>query len=73
MAKDITIVEKDLANVFLVDNLPSSFVFCKENGIPIEEWRGFGHDEALLELLPFLDALRYTDDVRSVLGLRYLK
>lgn len=40
------------------------------NGIPIEGWTHDPYDEALLDLLPVLDSLRFTSDVRRVLGLR---
>ena len=40
------------------------------NGIPIEGWTNDPHDEALLDLLPVLDSLRFTGDVRRVLGIR---
>jgi CTD nuclear envelope phosphatase 1 len=40
------------------------------NGIPIEGWTHDPSDEALLHLLPFLDSLRFTNDVRRVLGIR---
>ena len=40
------------------------------NGIPIEGWTHDPHDEALLDLLPILDSLRFTSDVRRVLGIR---
>ena len=40
-----------------------------ENGIAIEGWINDPHDEALLDLLPFLDALRFTEDIRSILSL----
>ena len=40
------------------------------NGIPIEGWTQDPNDEALLDLLPVLDSLRFTGDVRHVLGLR---
>lgn len=40
------------------------------NGIPIEGWTHDPNDEALLDLLPFLDSLRFTSDVRHILGLR---
>lgn len=40
------------------------------NGIPIEGWTDDPSDEALLDLLPVLDSLRFTSDVRRVLGLR---
>lgn len=42
----------------------------KANGIPIEGWINDPHDEALLDLLPVLDSLRFTSDVRRVLGIR---
>ncbi|KAF9782265.1 NIF-domain-containing protein [Thelephora terrestris] len=68
--KDLTIVEADLANVCLVDNSPISYNYNEANGIPIEGWTHDPHDEALLELLPVLDSLRFTGDVRRVLGIR---
>ena len=40
------------------------------NGIPIEGWINDPNDEALLDLLPMLDSLRFTNDVRNILGLR---
>ena len=43
---------------------------CAANGIPIEGWTNDPHDEALLDLLPVLDSLRFTSDVRHVLGIR---
>jgi CTD nuclear envelope phosphatase 1 len=44
--------------------------FPTANGIPIEGWINDPHDEALLDLLPVLDSLRFTKDVRRVLGIR---
>nr|CAG8523330.1 5204_t:CDS:2 [Entrophospora candida] len=60
--KDLTIVEPDLSKVCLIDNSPISYAMHQENGIPIEGWIDDQHDEALLDLLPFLDALRFTED-----------
>lgn len=40
------------------------------NGIPVEGWTSDPSDEALLDLLPFLDSLRFASDVRSILGIR---
>ncbi|KAJ3107099.1 Nuclear envelope morphology protein 1 [Physocladia obscura] len=68
--KDLSIVEPDLSTVVLLDNSPLSFAINPENCIPIETWTHDLNDEGLLDLLPFLDALRFTDDVRSVLSLR---
>ena len=41
-----------------------------ENAIPITTWISQSDDDELLSLLPFLDALRWTKDVRSILRLR---
>ncbi|GAA5898644.1 Nem1-Spo7 phosphatase catalytic subunit NEM1 [Sporobolomyces salmoneus] len=68
--KDLTVVERDLARVCLVDNSPVSYAINQANGIPIEGWINDPNDECLLDLLPMLDSLRFTNDVRRVLGLR---
>lgn len=53
------------SNVALV-----SLIALLANGIPIEGWTHDPYDEALLDLLPVLDSLRFTKDVRHILGLR---
>ncbi|KIJ20190.1 hypothetical protein PAXINDRAFT_166308 [Paxillus involutus ATCC 200175] len=68
--KDLSVIEQDLSRVCLVDNSPISYRVNQGNGIPIEGWTHDLHDEALLDLLPILDSLRFTSDVRRVLGLR---
>ncbi|KCV69094.1 hypothetical protein H696_04509, partial [Fonticula alba] len=40
------------------------------NAIPIDTWTSDPSDRSLMDLLPFLDALRFCSDVRSVLSLR---
>lgn len=70
-AKDLSAIESDLSQIVLVDNSPLSYFINPTNGIPIQPWvNGDPKDEALLDLLPLLDALRFTDDVRSILSLR---
>ncbi|KAF5388255.1 hypothetical protein D9615_000368 [Tricholomella constricta] len=68
--KDLSIIEADLSRVCLIDNSPVSYRVNEANGIPIEGWTHDPSDEALLDLLPVLDSLRFTSDVRRVLGLR---
>ncbi|TIB70716.1 NIF-domain-containing protein [Wallemia mellicola] len=68
--KDLDIIDKDLSRVALVDNSPISYNINPANGIPISGWISDPNDEALLDLLPFLDSLRFTTDVRRVLGVR---
>ncbi|KLO14989.1 NIF-domain-containing protein [Schizopora paradoxa] len=69
-SKDLSVIEKDLTRICLVDNSPISYSINQANGIPIEGWTQDPNDEALLDLLPVLDSLRFTNDVRRVLGLR---
>ncbi|KAJ2157909.1 Nuclear envelope morphology protein 1 [Coemansia sp. RSA 552] len=70
-AKDLAAIDADLSQIVLVDNSPLSYFINPTNGIPIQPWiNSDPKDEALLDLLPLLDALRFTDDVRSVLSLR---
>ncbi|KAH7105347.1 NIF-domain-containing protein [Auriculariales sp. MPI-PUGE-AT-0066] len=69
-SKDLSVIEPDLARVALVDNSPASYSINQSNGIPIEGWTHDQSDEALLDLLPFLDSLRFTSDVRRVLSIR---
>ncbi|GAA5846654.1 hypothetical protein JCM11251_005958, partial [Rhodosporidiobolus azoricus] len=68
--KDLAVVDRDLSRVCLVDNSPASYAVNQANGIPIEGWINDPTDECLLDLLPMLDSLRFTNDVRRVLGLR---
>lgn len=68
--KDLTQIEPDLSKVMILDNSPSAYELQPANAIPIASWFDNPLDEDLLDLIPFLDALRYTDDVRSVLALR---
>ena len=68
--KNLEIVEEDLSRVCLIDNSPISYLLQEANGIPVEGWTHDPNDEALLDLLPVLDGLRYASDVRHILGLR---
>lgn len=66
--KDLTSVSNDLSSVFILDNSPAAYRAFPDNAIPIKSWFSDTSDTALLNLLPMLDALRFTDDVRSVLS-----
>lgn len=72
--KNLTLVDTDLSRVCLIDNSPASFLMHPDNGILVESWTTQNKtDNCLLDLLPFLDALRFADDVRSILSLRRLQ
>lgn len=81
--KDLTRVTRDLRSVLILDNSPGAYrrfpgtpslpllycsLSCTDNAIPINSWFSDQFDTALLDLLPLLNALRFTEDVRSVLG-----
>lgn len=70
LSKNLLLVDTDLANVILIDNSPFSYRNFQQNAIPINSYFYNPGDEALLNLLPFLDALRFVNDVRSVLSRR---
>jgi len=72
--KDLSFIGMDLSQTVIIDNSPIAYDRNKENAIPIENFWGTNiHDEELLNMIPFLDALRFTSDVRSILGLRLVK
>lgn len=70
--KDLSLIDVDISKICLLDNSAASFAFYPDNAIPIESWKDDLKDSALLDILPFLDALRFVDDVRSILSLRRL-
>ncbi|CAG5117999.1 unnamed protein product [Candidula unifasciata] len=66
--KDLSAINPDLSSVFILDNSPVAYRMFPDNAIPIKSWFSEPRDTALLCLLPMLDALRFCNDVRSVLG-----
>ncbi|KAA0201702.1 hypothetical protein HAZT_HAZT005073 [Hyalella azteca] len=66
--KDLSAICPDLSSVFILDNSPGAYRAYRDNAIPIKSWFSDPLDTSLLNLLPVLDALRFTADVRSVLS-----
>ncbi|KAG7497037.1 CTD nuclear envelope phosphatase 1 [Solea senegalensis] len=66
--KDLSVVHDDLSSIVILDNSPGAYRNHPDNAIPIKSWFSDPSDTALLNLLPMLDALRFTADVRSVLS-----
>eukprot|EP00058_Branchiostoma_floridae_P014148 XP_002599636.1 hypothetical protein BRAFLDRAFT_102565 [Branchiostoma floridae] len=66
--KDLSSVHNDLSSVIILDNSPGAYRSYPDNAIPIKSWFADPSDTCLLSLLPMLDALRFTADVRSVLS-----
>ncbi|KAH8232780.1 hypothetical protein KR026_000239 [Drosophila bipectinata] len=70
VSKDLTVVNPDMSGTFIIDNSPNAYRDFPDNAIPIKTYIYDPEDTELLNLLPFLDALRFTKDVRSVLSRR---
>jgi CTD nuclear envelope phosphatase 1 len=68
--KDLTQIESDLSQVILIDNSDVCFQLFPNNGIAISTFTTDKSDNCLMELIPLLDALRFVNDVRSLLKLR---
>jgi len=69
--KDLSLIGMDLPSTVIIDNSPVAYSNNKDSALPIDNWMGDNPaDESLLNLLPFLNALRFTSDVRSILSLR---
>ncbi|CAB3404919.1 unnamed protein product [Caenorhabditis bovis] len=66
--KDLSAIHPDLSSICILDNSPGAYRKFPHNAIPIPSWFSDPNDTCLLNLLPFLDALRFTSDVRSILS-----
>ena len=68
IVKDLSIFQRDLARMILVDNSDQSFLLQPENGILVESFVGNYMDDVLLgKLLPFLRECAAAPDVRRLL------
>ncbi|SCU97642.1 LAMI_0F10792g1_1 [Lachancea mirantina] len=69
--KDLSLLSHSApTDVFIVDNSPVSYAMHVDNAIRVEGWISDPTDTDLLNLLPLLQALRFTTDVRYVLSLK---
>ena len=63
--KDLSIVNRDLKDTILIDNNPVSYALHTDNGLPIKSWYDDTSDLELTNLLPILEFLAYTSDIRN--------
>ena len=64
-AKDLSIINRPLSQMVLVDNSPLSYLYQVENGVPLLPYYS-GEDTELLRLEKYLDLLRKESDVRDL-------
>ncbi|CAN8245880.1 unnamed protein product [Cochlearia groenlandica] len=69
--KDLTVLGLDLAKVAIIDNCPQVYRLQVNNGIPIKSWYDDPSDDGLVSILPLLETLAVTDDVRPIIGRRF--
>lgn len=67
--KDLSIVNRDYKDLIIIDNNPASYLFNKENGIPIKSWFDDPNDNELIKLIPFMKFLGKVYDVRPFINL----
>lgn len=55
--KDLSQVGRDLREIIIIDNSPTSYIFHPQHAIPISSWFSDAHDNELLDLIPVLEDL----------------
>lgn len=53
--KDMRKMGRSMDNIMIIDNIPTSYCFTEDNGIPIITWTHEQDDQELARLLPFLE------------------
>jgi len=66
--KNLECLGRDAGSVIIVDNSPHSYVFQPENALPIPTFIDDPLDTGVLSLIPYLERLRYSRDVRKTLA-----
>lgn len=67
LIQDLSLLGRNLKSVIIIDNSPTCYMFHPQNAIPITSWFDDSQDTELLSILPFLDQLKTTSDVRTIL------
>ncbi|OWB79614.1 hypothetical protein B5S32_g3843 [[Candida] boidinii] len=67
--KDLSLMNRDLSKLLIVDPNPDSYSMQPENAVPVKKWEG-GKDDDLIKLIPFLEymATHPISDVRKVIA-----
>ena len=63
--KDLKKCNRSLKDLIIVDNSPIAYTFDSDNGLPIKTWIEDPNDRELMKLVPILEFLSKTKDVRK--------
>ena len=63
--KDLKKCNRSLKDLIIVDNSPIAYTFDSDNGLPIKTWIDDPDDKELMKLVPILEFLSKTKDVRK--------
>ena len=63
--KDLKRCNRSLKDLIIVDNSPIAYTFDSDNGLPIKTWIEDPDDNELMKLVPILEFLSKTKDVRK--------
>ena len=63
--KDLKKCNRSLKDLIIVDNSPIAYTFDSDNGLPIKTWIEDQEDKELMKLVPILEFLSKTKDVRK--------
>ncbi|KAG8533870.1 uncharacterized protein KY384_001611 [Bacidia gigantensis] len=55
--KDLSQVGRELKEIIIIDNSPTSYIFHPQHAVPISSWFSDAHDNELLDLIPVLEDL----------------
>lgn len=67
--KDLSRLGRDIQNVLIIDNSPSSYLFHPENALPVTTWLDDPNDNELAEITDFLIQLSKADNMVNALAL----
>ncbi len=65
--KDLSLLGRNLKDVIIVDNSPMAYMLQPENAVPIQTWIDDMKDKQLFQLLPIVEYLARTSDVRPAI------
>lgn len=66
--KDMSLINRPMENIILIDNSPNSYRLQPENALPCTTWYTDPSDTELFEFIPLLTGLSKVKDVRVVLS-----